>query len=520
MNRKFNIYFAWLATFVMTLTSCNLDEEVFDVVPSSNFGRTDAEIAAIVAPAYKSFSRFWSHNYMVLHECSGDMMLIPSKKGGDWFDGGQFREMHMHTWSATNSAIRDAWNRATESISTCNLIIYTIEQNKNIDAEAKAYYVNELRGVRAFWFYVMVDNWGNIPMVTDFTNTELPALTPRKEAYDFILKELNDIKDKVRADVGMASYGKFTKGVAYALLAKMYMNAEAWGVDAPRWQEAADACDEVMKLPYIIEPNWKTNFETNNDISREAILAACFSANESESKYRRVDYDWLHYLDHIAMGHTPGGNNCMCAQPDYVKLFDPEDPRYKGSFLLGPMIDPATGDVLQTAHNRPLIHTVDVTIIPGTERDGTTWGDVNQEDGARNYKWTYDKSLVNAMENDFHIIRLADVYLMKAEALVRMGKDNAEAARLVNVIRERAWGNNSHNATSVTLRDVELERKFEFAWEFWARQDNIRFGTFQDARWLKTSTTGQNHLNVFTIPQTAWQSNNKLVQNPGYPAFK
>lgn len=519
MKKKLYVY-GFFVAFMLTLSSCfDLDEVVKDSIPADNFGRTEAEINAIVGPAYKTFSRFWSHNYMALHECTGDMMLIPSKVGGDWFDGGQYRELHMHTWVSTNNTIRGSWNRATEAISSCNLVLNIIAQNQYIDTTVRDRILAEIRGIRAFWFYVMMDNWGNIPMVTDYNDTNLPTLTPRKEAYNFILKELNEIKDVLRSDVGTASYGKFTKGAAYALLAKMYLNAEAWGVDSPRWKEAADACDVVMSLDYIIEPEWKTNFAVNNDVSREAILAACFSANESDGNYRRVDYEWLHYKDNITLGYRGTGNNCMCAQPDYVRLFDEEDKRFEGSFLLGPMIDPATGEVLMTAHDRPLIHTIDVTIVPGSERDGTPWGDVNQEDGARNFKWTYDKSIINMMENDFHIIRLADIYLMKAEALVRQGIDNAIATELVNTIRQRGYGNTNHNYESVTLEDIALERKLELAWEFWARQDNIRFKTFQDVRWLKPSTKGQDHLNIFPIPQTAWQANDKLVQNPGYPSF-
>ncbi|MDR2232988.1 MAG: RagB/SusD family nutrient uptake outer membrane protein [Tannerella sp.] len=520
MKKKFYIYIALFTAFALALPSCmNLDEEVLDEIPSSNFGRNEAEINAIMAPAYKTFNRYWSHNFMSLQECTGDMMLIPSKLGGDWYDGGQYRELHMHTWVATNNTIRGSWNRATECVSACNLILHTIEENQSMEAGVKTRSVAELRGIRAFWYYVMLDNWGNIPLVTDFTNTELPSLTPRNEAYQFVLKELNEIKDILRDDVSTASYGKFTKGAAYALLAKMYLNAEAWGVDSPRWQEVVNACDVVMGLDYRIEPVWKDNFKAANETSLEAVLAAAFSANESNSAYRMVYYNWLHYLDNIALGFRGTGNNCMTAQPDYVRLFDEEDQRFAGSFLLGPMINPATGQVLITAHSRPLIHTIDVTIIPGTERDGTPWGDVNQEDGARIFKWEYEKSIINMMENDFHIIRLADIYLMKAEALVRLGQDNGEATRLVNVIRERGYGNDSHNYTSVTLKEVELERKLELAWEFWARQDNIRFGTFQNPRWLKQSTAGKDYLNIFPIPQTAWQANNKLVQNPGYPAF-
>ena len=215
---------------------------------------------------------------------------------------------------------------------------------------------------------------------------------------------------------------------------------------------------------------------------------------------------------------TLGTWNGICAQPDYVKAFDDADKRKVGSFLMGEMKDPATGQVLMTAHNRPLNHTIDLTMIPGTERGGTTWGDVNQEDGARVNKWEYEVGLAASdQENDFAIFRLADVYLMKAEALVRMGSDNAEATRLINIIRARGFGDTNHNYTSVTLKNVEMERKFEMAWEMCSRQDNIRFGTFLDARFLKVKS--EEYRKLFCVPQDAWQTNNKLVQNPGYPAF-
>ena len=520
MKKKFDIYLVLFVTSIMALSSCmNLDEDVLDEIPSSNFGRNEAEINAIVAPAYKTFNRYWSHNFMTMQECSGDMMLVPSKLGGDWWDGGQYRELHMHDWTATNNTVRGSWNRATAGIATCNLTMHIISQNDLLDSTLKERIRNELRGIRAFWFYVMIDNWGNIPMVTDFTDTQLPTITPRREAFNFVLQELNDIKDKLRDDVTSPSaYGKFTKGSAYALLAKMYLNAEAWG-ESPRWREAAEACDVVMGLDYVIEPEWKTNFLAKNEVSREGIIVAPMSTNDG-SDFRMTYYNWLHYLSHQALGYTGRGNNCMTAQPDYVYLFDEEDKRFAGSFLLGPQYDLQTGELLITAHNRPLIHTIDVTVIPGSERDGTVWGDVNQEDGARIFKWEYEKTIVNSMDNDFQILRLADIYLMKAEALVRQGVDNAEATRLVNVIRQRGYGNDSHNYTSVTLEEIALERKLELAWEFWSRQDCIRFGTFQDARWLKSSTQGQDHLNLFPIPQLSWQANENLVQNPGYPPFR
>ncbi|MCD7915552.1 MAG: RagB/SusD family nutrient uptake outer membrane protein [Tannerellaceae bacterium] len=502
------------------MPSCmDLDEDVYDKIQVDDFGKTNAEINSIIGPAYKTLREVFPSNFLYLSECTGDMAITPTRSGGDWYDGGQYRELHMHAWTSNTSVINDCWKAATESVSSCNLIYETVA-NSVLNDEDKEKALAEIRGVRAFWLYMLMDYWGNIPLTIDFQDTSLPTNTSRQEVYDFLVAELNEIKDLLRSDVSTTSYGKFTKGAAYTLLAKIYLNAEAWGVDSPRWQEVVDACDVVMSLGYVLEPDWKTNFQVYNETSMEAILAACFSANDTDDDTRnQLHYRTLHYKDNIALGASFEAWNGICAQADYVKLFDEEDQRLHGSFLLGEMIDPATGEIIITAHDRPLIHYVDITIIPGTEKDGTTWGEVEQEDGGRAYKWPYDKSTLDAMENDFHIFRLADVYLMKAEALVRLGANNSEATRLVNAIRERGYGNSDHNYASVTLEEVALERKLELAWECHARQDNIRFGTFQDARFLKLSTHGQDYKNIFPIPQEAWQTNQNLVQNPGYAAF-
>ena len=283
------------------------------------------------------------------------------------------------------------------------------------------------------------------------------------------------------------------------VLAKMYLNAEEW-IGEPNWKGVVEQCDEIMKLEYIIEPNWKTNFEVHNEVSREIILPICYKASD---EWGNSIHLWtLHYLDPDVLGFTGGMWNGINAQPDFVRTFDTEDPRYEGSFLIGPMIDPSTGEILKTTLGHDLIHTIDLNVVPGTEKtdaDGnlTPWGEVHQEDGARINKWVYEKGMQNTnMENDIAIFRLADVYLMKAEALVRMGGDLGEATRLVNAIRERAYGNSDHNYTSVTLDDIYNERGYELAFEFVRRQDMI-----------------------FPIPFKAWQKNNNLVQNPGYPAF-
>ena len=188
-------------------------------------------------------------------------------------------------------------------------------------------------------------------------------------------------------------------------------------------------------------------------------------------------------------------------------------------------------------------HSIEVYPLDGTEYDNCEWRAVNQHDGARMGKWDFETGLSSAMENDFHIFRLADVYLMEAEAILRGGSGNSHPAEwFVNQVRDRAYP--GHSYTSVTLDEVQLERRLELAWEITSRQDDIRFGCYDKDMWSMfranvshevDPTTGfpksingnkynwnrpkDEYLKLFPIPLTAWQTNPNLVQNPGYPAF-
>jgi len=515
MKKIFNITLLSLVLGLLSgLYSCtNLDETVYDTIPADQFGKKPAEINAIIAPIYKTLKSVFPGDIFLLSEQAGDMAITPTRVGGDWWDGGAHMVFKLHTWHARNGLINGSWNACMSGITTCNQIYATIEQSE-MDEELKAQTLAEIRGIRAYWYYILIDYFGNAPLVADYESTDLPGMSNRQQLYDFVVSELNAIKDVLREDVTAESYGKFTQGAAYTLLAKMYLNAEVW-TGTPNWQGVIDAADKVMSMDYIIEPNWKTNFEVNNQISKEIILPAIFGKDDEGNHIHKRT---LHYLDPIALGMTVGTWNGVSAQPDYVKQFDDEDLRKEGSFLIGPMIDPATGEVLVTGHARNLNHTVDFNIIPGSIREGM-WGEVHQEEGARCNKWVFEKGLANSdMENDFAIFRLADVYLMKAEALVELSQNNSEATRLVNVIRERGFGNDSHNYTSVTIDDVHQERRLELAWENTNRQDMIRSGKFLDPGYLRP-TVSSPHLLLFPIPENAWETNNNLVQNPGYPAF-
>jgi hypothetical protein len=507
--KKLTLYIALMMLMGLLAVRCtNLDEKVYSQLPMDSYGTTEAEVNSLVAPIYTRLRDFNCVGSPAPKENCTDMSVTPTRRGGDWWDGGAYKEMTQGSWRPQTSPAIGTYNTSYSRITNFNQIIYLINQSPAITD--KEPYLSQVRAARAQRYIELIDFYGNVPLVTDFTDLTKPSTKTRAEVYAWVMTELNDIKDIIRSDVSAASYGKFTKGSVYFMLAKMYLNAMVWNpAGGPKWQECIDACNVIMGLPYSLEANWKEQFSNNNDASKEAILVA---VNSISSSFPARGYT-LHYLDPQALGIPGGANNGICAIPEYVKSFDPDDKRYLGSFLIGPMISATTGLQLITAHGRPLIHTVDVTMKYSIDADG--WGQTEQEDGARCNKWEFKKGLT-AMENDCAIYRLADVYLMKAECLVRLVQNNTEATRLINELRKRVFTDPAKLKASVTLNDVYMERRFELAWENWGRQDMIRFGTFLNAipTWRPKALPAFRLL--FPIPQTAIDANPNLTQNPGY----
>ncbi|HEX2969362.1 MAG TPA: RagB/SusD family nutrient uptake outer membrane protein [Bacteroidales bacterium] len=521
MKKTLKYTIALVACMMMAFQSCtDLEEETYDQVPVDKYGTTQEQINSLLAPMYIALRSVFPGSYWEMSELSSDMSLMPTRKGGDWWDGGVYKELRTHTWDAENDIVKSVYNSIWSNIAQCNQIYYMIDISNVADKERT---LAEIRGFRAYWYYLLIDNFGNVPIVTDFLNADAkPATKTRKEVYNFVLGELNAVKDLLREDVmntSKSSYNRMTKGVAYTLLAKLYLNAMVWNPDGgPKWQECIEACDKVESLGYTLEPVWKTNFQVTNEVSKEAILSAVFRKSDNWWAGNNLARKTLHYLDARALGLQLNCSNGICAMPAFVSSFDPADKRLEGSYLIGAMLDPANGDTIVTAHGRPLVHTIAVTKKYNLETNPAPygWGQCEQEDGARCYKWVFENALTGAMENDYHIFRYSDVLLMEAEARIRKDGPNGESDNLINQIRSRAFnGNPSKFLQNATLNDVYKERRFELAWEAFGRQDQIRFGTYLDEIPGWKGTSDVRYL-LFPIPQEALNANENLTQNPGY----
>ena len=140
MKRKTILSFITGLFLLGGLSSCmDLDETVYDKLPADDFGQSTAELNALIGNSHNTMKKFWTE-YMHLSECSGSMAVTPTRRGGDWYDGGQYREIYMHTWTSQTSRVKSAWKAATEAIGTCNEAIRKLQNSEILTEEEKAQY--------------------------------------------------------------------------------------------------------------------------------------------------------------------------------------------------------------------------------------------------------------------------------------------------------------------------------------------------------------------------------------------
>ena len=262
-------------------SSCtNLDEVVYDQLTAEEYfaNFTEEDIPAALGTIYsdlRSLYAGWSAHtegcWLFTNEESADGWVTPSR-GGAWYDGGIYQRLNSHTWNIDDAHMLGNWRKAYTGINTCNRLMYEFE-NANIQPDTKEKLMAELHVARAFWYYVLCDMFGNVPLVTkyDVPDGWLPETSPRKDIFDFVVKELRDY----RGLPTKKGYGRWDYYAATMLLAKMYLNAEAW-VGESYWQEVVDLCDEIISSKqYSLDSDYKQIFVTENENSPEIILACC-----------------------------------------------------------------------------------------------------------------------------------------------------------------------------------------------------------------------------------------------------
>jgi hypothetical protein len=534
-------YFITAVTALCLTVSCTkLKNTSYNQIIASQFNPTGDDLNSLVGSAYvnwRSLLLNWN-GVARAQEVSADQVVIPSRPNG-WVDGGIYRRIHEHKWTPDDDVIVNSWGRTFAGITNCNRIIYQIQSGGIPLTQGKENVIAELKVLRASYYYVLCDLFGNVPIVTDFNVPEgfLPEQSTRKQVYDFIIKELTDNIPLLSDKNDQSTYARFNKWAAYTLLAKMYLNAEVYS-GAPAWDKCITACDAVInsKAGYILEPNQRDVFKTNNENSKEIIFALPLDENYVT--------DWNAFDIHMQtlqpacqatynLKSAPWGG--ICAIPQAISSYDPDDSRLKSNWIQGQQYS-ASGQPLNgtmgASSGKPLIF---LNEVPGIDKS-------DEVHGFRLGKFEIKMEANVQLSNDWPLLRYADVLMMKAESLLRTGKAD-DAAVLVTQVRARDFTTNPAKAT-VTGAQLQLGCVYDYGlrnyqttthestadipygrfldelgWEFnqeaRRRQDLIRFGVFTKKSWFSHSPNGD-YRKLYPIPRVERNKNANLKQNDGY----
>ncbi len=479
----------------LSLFSCtDLDNEFYDRIPDDAY--TPDPVVDMI-PIYLPMKDMVDDNgcWLFGQELTADGICAPTR-GEHWDDGGKWRVLHQHAWDNNVETVNKMWSMFYNGIAEANKFIEI--QNLNAGDSVVDVAIAKAKIMRAFYYYLLIDNYGDVPYVTQFMNAEeKPFKSLRAAIYDSIL---NTVEANVTLLPFSTSKNAVNKGMAYCLLAKLYLNHAVYtGVTDPNfWVKAEAVCDSVIALgQYSLESEALAPFVTNNDNSPENIFVIPF--DEDSYTGFRLHMRTLHYNSNLTYDMLAGPWNGFAAMETHYNLYEDMDAR-KAGFLVGPQKTSSGASITDPTAGVPLVFDPHLPALVMTA-DNSSIVEMRMS-GARVVKFEVKKGAKENLSNNFPIFRFADVLLMKAEAMIRQGLNGDS---YVNEIRSRAgvstW-------TGVTLEMLLEERAREMFCEGHRRQDLIRFGKFNDAWWEKLVSTPDR--NTFPIPQWAIDANPNL----------
>ena len=558
-------------------TACDLEEELesqftesFSAAagggggPTYSSAETDGSSQrtsdAIAGPFDKLRSGTAGHsNYWSMQSVSTDEMLV-GVKGGDWYDGGVWVVTHRHTVSAAHGPTSNAWNSQYNAINEINNVLGT-----TLTANEKA----QLRVLRAFFYWRLMDMFGGVKIVTE--SSADPAQSTRAQVFDFVESEILAALGTTRADIKAGTIDlsgsdlnttdkkyRINQYGAMGLLSRVYLNAKVYTSPAPytgnngtaMWTEAANAADWVITNgPYILvnDANYSlANISKRLDASLgdpdtiSGVLTIGAPNNQDNPEIIwSVDFEndaGKGGMNFAQMSlHQPSQNTFnLAAQPwngyqtmeDFYRRYEAGDAR-RGWFLSGnqksytgkQLVDWAYDDKATpeavAADGEGVHGTLELNYSPYiNELEPDSW----RQSGVRMFKFRHKQFQQNSMDNDFPIIRLAEMYMNRAEGRSMAAGDWSQGLADVNQIRSRA---NVDPFATLDAQKFSEESGREFYQESHRRTNLVRWDKFTEAWWEKTGakggSVGDANKNLFPIPQAQIQAaNGSLSQNAGY----
>ena len=517
--------------------SNDLDEKVYSKVTEDTYNYTTEDFHPTVASVY-SYLRFIGHdNYWATQEFTGDIIVNPPNSSG-WDDAGTYRMLHYHKWTSEQNHVKVMWEKFYQGVILCNTVIEQIESGTlpAPSEEEKTKGLAELRAVRAYYNWLICDNFGDAPLLKERTS-ELPEKTPRAEIYQYIVDELNAVIPQLDEEQGGNMYGRMNKWAGLTLLANVYLNAEVY-IGEPHWQDCLNVCDQIInESPCELSENYNASFRaTGTENSKEILFTIPFDKTIATGNAIHM-FSWHGELQKkFKLEATPWGSGSAMALTQFIDTYDEDDTRLTDTWLIGDQYTP-DGELLLCTYDmkgQPLSYIKDV-------KDGNY---TNETDGYRMFKFEVPEGTTGNSDTDFPLHRYSEILLMKAECLLRLGQPGA--GDLVTEVRRRNFKEhpekaivtddelkqnssyqygtvidyvNQHDGDQSPIEFGRLldELGWEFAWEMHRRRDLIRFGIFTKKNWLSHDAAGEgDYRTVFPIPESALTSNPKLTQNPDY----
>jgi starch-binding outer membrane protein, SusD/RagB family len=507
------------ALLLVPIEACtDLTEAPPSQITPGKFFRSEGEVLAALAGVYAQL-RGTLDDYYNLSEISTDEMVVPTR-GQDWYDNGTWLETHRQQWTATSpgtlSFMNGAWNTAFGGVARANVFLDAV-QNTSVPniASIRA----EARVLRAFYYYLLMDMFGGVQLATTSEIKARPRVS-RDSLFKFIESELLSARPDLPTTRDAGNNGRITRGAVDAILANMYINAGvftkdaagAGGINATAYNSCAGitvagglgACQAALNRAdslinsgvYSLATTFSKNFTPDNNTSPEIVFAVKFA--DAPDMGLNFVMRALHYNQ-----FNPSPWNGFAALAQTYNAFDSTD-RRRQIFLVGPQKNVLTGQPVNDRAGNPLVFTITIANVTAA----------TEGEGPRIYKWPADPSHVAQNNgNDYAWFRLAEAYLIKAEAELDGATGSSTPLALVKAMRARSFVTDTLSA--VTLPVILRERLFEFTGEGKRRQDLVRFGAYTQAWEWKPGPITDNHV-LMPIPQGQIDANPLLTQNPGY----
>jgi len=482
-----------ISLIVLLFSSCtDLSDKIFDGLPADQFPENEAQIATIPIPTYQALQSFVDNaGWWFAQEVTSDEMTCPTR-GEHWDDGGKWRALHEHAWDNNTEAVNTMWSHFYDGTFQANSaldLLATFEESDDLKVVAA-----KLKIMRAFYYWQLIDNYGDVPYLTTLIDApEYPEKETRANIFNALVSEVENAALFTSAGGRNTSV---TKGMAYTLLAKLYLNAEVYTGTA-QWVKAEQYCDSVIDLGYSLEGDALGPFITDNENSSENIFTIPY--DEDDFKGFNLHMRTLHYNNNLTYNMTVGPWNGFAVMEDHYNSYEDIDERKTG-FLIGQQYDYQGAIINDGTTQMPLVLTAE---IPALNMQDEYTEAQKLMSGARVIKFEIALGAKDNLSNDFPLFRYADVLLMKAEAMIRQGGNGDD---YVNMIRARAG---LSDWSGVTLDMLLAERGREMFWEGHRRQDLIRFGKFGDTWWEKGASGSDRE--IFPIPKWAIDANPNLA---------